>query len=51
MAHFLKKIISTRSQVACLSEVVTNGEEKPSSFVYIICLLHTLSAPYWSLLN
>ena len=28
-----------------------NGEEKPRPFVYIICLLHTHSAPYWSLLN
>ena len=25
--------------------------KKPRPFVYIICLLHTLSAPYWSLLN
>ena len=28
-----------------------NGKEKPRPFVYIICLLRTLGAPYWSLLN
>ena len=40
---FLEKIFHNINQ--------SNGEEKPHPFVYIMCLLHTFSAPYWSLLN
>ena len=35
----------------CTVNIRSNGEEKSRPFVYIICLLHTLSAPFWSLLN
>ena len=35
----------------CTVNIRSNGEEKSRPFVYIISLLHTLSAPFWSLLN